>query len=159
MIPCRLMEKLAIAPSGCLEWTGAINEDGYGVSWRNGRTLRAHIFVYEEMASPVPPGLELDHLCRNRSCCHPDHLEPVTHEENLRRARAHRAPKTHCKRDHDLSVHGRPHGLKRPHVRTCRACEKEALANRTPEQVAARRAYQREWERKKGKDQRYGFDD
>lgn len=76
----------------CWLWTGAASPEGYGAfgvgSKRDGtsRVVRAHRFAYEETVSPVPEGFELDHLCNNRSCVNPAHLEPVTHEENIRRA-------------------------------------------------------------------------
>lgn len=101
--------------SGCWLWTGAIAKNGYG------RTSAgyAHRTAYELNVGPIPAGLDLDHKCRTRSCCNPEHLEPVTRSENLRRgdmARtglSHRnARKTHCKRGHEFTsantytVHG-----------------------------------------------------
>jgi hypothetical protein len=78
--------------SGCWLWQGNIHPDkGYGIMRRGGLTRRAHRFFYETLVGPVPDGLELDHLCRVRHCVNPDHLEPVTHAENLRRGREARA--------------------------------------------------------------------
>lgn len=62
---------------------GRISDTGYG---RFGRGLYTHRAVYEEYYGPVPEGMELDHLCRNRSCYNPHHLDPVTHAENMRRS-------------------------------------------------------------------------
>jgi hypothetical protein len=74
-----------IAPTGfCWEWTGRTDQ-GYGRVSIGGRQLRAHRVVYERLVGRVPDGLVLDHLCRNRGCVNPDHLEPVTNEENIRR--------------------------------------------------------------------------
>lgn len=71
--------------NGCWIWQHAIGDDGYGRIW-NGRIMaRAHRVYYERLVGPVPLGLELDHLCRVRSCVNPNHLEPVTHGENVRR--------------------------------------------------------------------------
>jgi HNH endonuclease len=68
---------------GCWLWTGAIDR-GYGQFVWNGRK-RAHRVAYELIIGPIPEGLELDHLCRNKSCVRPEHLEPVTKAENIRR--------------------------------------------------------------------------
>lgn len=71
---------------GCWEWTGAINDRGYGVVWWEGRSVGAHRAAWELAHGKIPRGLELDHTCRNRSCVRPEHLEPVTHPENMKRA-------------------------------------------------------------------------
>lgn len=70
----------------CWVWSGKKTVRGYGRLIRNGRELYAHNYVWERENGPVPTGLELDHLCRNPSCCNPAHLEPVTHAENTRRS-------------------------------------------------------------------------
>ena len=76
---------------GCWEWLGAKNH-GYGAfmvgSSKDGtrRIVRAHRWVWEQVNGEVPAGRELDHLCGNRSCVNPSHLEPVTHTENIKRA-------------------------------------------------------------------------
>lgn len=69
----------------CWQWTGSCDKDGYGKFRFNNRHFRAHRFVWELLVGPIPDGLVIDHLCRNTGCVNPDHLEPVTNEENLRR--------------------------------------------------------------------------
>lgn len=70
----------------CWLWTGQLNNHGYGLFSYKNRKRAAHLVLWEHVVGPVPNGLELDHLCRVRHCVNPDHLEPVTHEENQRRA-------------------------------------------------------------------------
>jgi hypothetical protein len=69
----------------CWRWT-ACTSNGYGRFSVKRQPVLAHRFAYELLVGPIPEGLELDHLCRNRWCVNPDHLEPVTHDENVRRA-------------------------------------------------------------------------
>lgn len=70
----------------CWVWTGSKGR-GYGkISMKDDTTVLAHRAMYEALVGPIPKHLELDHLCRNRSCVNPDHLEPVTHVENQIRA-------------------------------------------------------------------------
>lgn len=69
----------------CLIWHGARSGDGYGRMKHNGHTMGSHHVAWELANGSVPEGLELDHLCGNRACVNTDHLEPVTHEENMSR--------------------------------------------------------------------------
>ena len=71
----------------CWQWAG-VHAQGYGRCWWNGHSAAAHRVAFELTVGPVPEGLELDHLCRNRGCVNPAHLEPVTRRENARRAAA-----------------------------------------------------------------------
>lgn len=88
------LERYELAPDGCWLWNGRLNASGYGVFHQT----PAHRLVYELLVGPIPDGLVLDHLCRVRHCVNPDHLEPITQEENMRRARL-----TSCRRGHPLS--------------------------------------------------------
>jgi hypothetical protein len=72
----------------CWEWTGSRTPHGYGQIRESGvgsALVHAHRVAYEAAVGPIPEGLEIDHLCRNRACCNPAHLEPVTHQENIQR--------------------------------------------------------------------------
>lgn len=96
-LPINMQTK--IVPAGeCWEWVGAKISTGYG-SLTNGQrgSVLAHRKSYEIVVGPIPEGLTIDHLCRNRACINTDHLEPVTNAENTRRAAALR---THCVKGH-----------------------------------------------------------
>ena len=100
-----------VQESGCWEWVGSL-------------TPSAHRFYYEREYGPIPEGLEIDHLCRNRKCVRPDHLEAVTHRENVLRGvspPALHARKIHCPQGH-LYEDGK---------RRCRECVIEETARRT----------------------------
>lgn len=108
-----------ICENGCWEWVGTTVSSGYGHIWVNGKHAMSHRHVYELHRGPIPPGLNLDHLCRNRKCVRPDHLEPVTHRENVLRgcgATAINARKVTCAYGHPLTD-GESHG-----GRWCKQC-------------------------------------
>jgi hypothetical protein len=76
--------------TGCWIWLRAVNNSGYGLTWRGGRPQPAHVWAWEQVNGPVPDGLEIDHVrargCRYRTCINPDHLEAVTHAVNVQRS-------------------------------------------------------------------------
>lgn len=94
----------------CWLWQGKLTDRGYGtikVGGKHGKNCRAHRVSYELFVGPIPAGLTIDHLCRNRSCVNPLHLEPVTQGENTRRspytlASIH-ASRTHCPHGHEYT--------------------------------------------------------
>lgn len=112
--------------SACWIWRRT-TKGKYGQAWdpATKRMRVAHRVVYERLVGPVPDGLELDHLCREQHCVNPDHLEPVTHQENVRRgfAGAVARAKTHCMRGHLLA--GENVRFRQNGTRQCRACQNE----------------------------------
>jgi HNH endonuclease len=113
----------------CWTWTGYVNQSGYGRFYLSTekRATMAHRFAYEQIVGPIPEGLTLDHLCRNRGCVNPAHLEPVTNRENVLRGvglPAVNAAKTACFRGHPFTPENtRIMGGKRTAGwRQCRAC-------------------------------------
>jgi hypothetical protein len=128
-----------IVGSKCWEWNGYHDRDGYSLVRLSSprRMARVHRVMYEALVGPIPKGTEPDHLCRNRGCVRPDHLEPVTHRENMLRGEtvvARNAVATHCIHGHEFTeanTYRRPDG-----DRDCRACK----ARRIGELRARRRA-------------------
>jgi hypothetical protein len=115
----------------CWVWQKCLTEKGYGRAQvpELGR-MRVHRATYQLYVGQIPEGLVVDHLCRVKACCNPDHLEAVTNEENQRRAAPFRMfdrrPQTHCSRGHELIQENRcSHG--------CRLCRND---------------YMREWHRR-----------
>ena len=81
----RLLEERVIDDNGCWLWFRALNDDGYGRVYHEGRRWRCHRLAWIYLRGPIPDGMEMDHLCRVRNCFNPDHLEVVTRAENNRR--------------------------------------------------------------------------
>ena len=120
-------EQKIIRTDGCWEWIGCLSQKGYGRFWvGGGKTLDAHKIAYEKAFGPVPMDMVIDHLCRNRSCVNPEHMEVVTNSENVLRGTGHTANnkrKTHCPNGHlyeGTNLYVTPEGY-----RGCRACRND----------------------------------
>lgn len=108
--------------NGCWEWQGTSCK-GYGYFCINGKNWRAHRYSYEYYVGKIPEGLSIDHLCRNRACVNPEHLEPVTSKENTLRGiglTAQNARKTHCYNGHLLDENN---VAIRRNQRICKPCQ------------------------------------
>ena len=121
----RLMAKIIKEESGCWRWSGKKDANGYGRIWFEGKETLTHIVSYRLLVGEIPEGLELDHLCRNTSCVNPEHLEAVTHRQNMERGininiLSHRLGV--CRRGHSLQDAFRD---KRGNVAYCRTCRNE----------------------------------
>lgn len=123
--PVRFSSKVQVTESGCWEWRGATNSKGYGCLRVDGKAWLAHRYSYTLAFGEIPPGLTLDHLCRNIVCIHPEHLEPVPSRTNTLRSSgptAVNARRTTCRNGHPLA--GANLLVDRKGYRNCRACRR-----------------------------------
>lgn len=133
---CKIMNNILFSverldDQPCWLWDMSCTTGGYGQLFYRGRNSYSHRVAYELLKGPIPEGLQLDHLCRNRSCCNPAHLEPVTSRENSLRGMCYEIlrAKTHCKHGHEFTPENtRRH--KNGGGRYCRICSNAASMER-----------------------------
>lgn len=121
-----------LCKSNCWTWLGTINPDGYGRTTYKMYSCKAYKAVWLALGfeNPSIKNLDLDHLCRNRTCVNPNHLEPVTRAVNLRRSSltwpGRNYMKTHCIRGHELTSDNCYSYTDKSGVakRQCRTCNK-----------------------------------
>lgn len=163
----RIFSKIKTVPTAsCWLWTGCIDQAGYGTVSYRGKMYKTHRFLYAWLVGAVPSyvhgqsNAEIDHLCRNRACCNPVHLELVSHRENTYRGvsfSAIYAKQDACKNGHAFTLENTRYSRKQ---RVCRACEREAGArkrksasykkwNQQYAKKPERAAYMSAWKRQK----------
>lgn len=131
LMPARFADKLQVIDSGCWEWIGWRDRDGYGQFWHEGRHIGAHRFSYQLAVGPIPEGLLPDHFlypnggCIGPGCASPEHTRPVTARENALRSSGFPATnraKTHCPAGHEYTAENT--NLYRG-WRYCRRCQRD----------------------------------
>ena len=134
----------------CWIWIAGRGSGGYGRFYTNGQTVPAHRWAYESLRGTVPNGLILDHLCRNRQCVNPEHMEPVTNKQNVLRGAgitAQEAERTHCPAGHVYDLLNTHFYQGRRYCKRCRN-EWNRQYSQRPEvkSRAAARSKRRYWE-------------
>lgn len=123
----RFNEKIVKHENGCWLWQGKLHTAGYAQFRFNNTMVYGHRWAYETYKGPIPDGFTLDHLCGNRCCVNPDHLEPVTVKENNARKlpRSPKSPRTHCVHGHAFTDEN---SIMWTGGRRCRICYRERRA-------------------------------
>lgn len=136
----RLARKSMKTACGCILWLGSTDPNGYGRLYNPKGSRHVHRIAYELAVGPIPAGMELDHLCRIPSCVNPDHLEPVTRQQNILRGMVpvtNKSKRTHCKLGHELTdentyLYKAPDGVTRRRCKTCNKLEQRNRRRRFP---------------------------
>lgn len=143
----------------CWVWRAGATGRGYGAAYVNGRQYPAHRLAYSVLRGEIPSGLDLDHLCRNRRCVNPDHLEPVTRRENLLRSpitlTAQKAAQSECIRGHEFTPEN-TRIRKSDGTRHCRVCQRESERKMKRGQTEKRREYMRQYHLRRKADRAEG---
>jgi len=137
----RFNSKYIILKNGCWEWQDTISSiTGYGRIWKNGKNVMAHRFSYEFFNGPIPEKMTIDHLCKNRKCVNPFHLDLVTRHENASRGGneiANNKLKTHCPSGHEYNRNNTY--LTKKGYRQCISCHTKRWKHQNLQQKIARR--------------------
>ena len=139
----RLSKYIVVCPTGCWIWGGARISTGYGETFNGKRPVLAHRVTYEAVKGPISDGLTIDHLCRVRACCNPDHLEAVSMRVNCLRGigpSAKAAVKTHCVHGHALEdAYRYMLGDDNWPRRVCRTCHRLRMRSRVRRTINGKR--------------------
>jgi len=125
----RIQSRISIDDKGCWIWQGTTTSEGYGQTIHQAKKLYTHRLAYELWRGQIHEGLVIDHLCRNRACCNPGHLEVVSRGMNALRgvgSPAVHAVKTHCLRGHEFTPDNTYTPTSSPNHRNCRTCRADA---------------------------------
>lgn len=138
----RFWSKVERTTGGCWDWLGSLRPNGYGYIRFSGDTFVAHRLSFELTGHSIPSGAVIDHLCRNRRCVNPDHLEPVENRENVLRGvgpTAVNSKKTHCSRGHRFTRENTYLWASRDgsQHRQCRECQRQMGRERRARRSAA----------------------
>lgn len=135
-----IRRRTEVDEDGCWIWQGATDSKGYGsIFLKAAPTPSSHVLAFIARKGPVPAGKEIDHLCRVRKCCNPDHMEAVVHKVNMERMAE---AVTHCTHGHEYTpenTYHPPNGQK-----VCKTCRRETDRQRQ----ASRREYHRRYMRR-----------
>jgi hypothetical protein len=126
----RFVQKIEISDEGCWNWQAGLSHNGYGKFTVNGSDVRAHRWSYSNFVGPIADGMTVDHLCNNRRCVNPDHLQTLTQTENVLAEHSESTArknslKTECPKGHpytDENTYRYKNG------RTCKTCATSKVA-------------------------------
>ena len=128
-LPPKFWDNIDVTPTGCWQWTGGLGSNGYGRMYFGGKRWQVHRLAYTALVAPVPDDLVIDHLCCNRACQNPAHLEPVTNAENIARAdgamSVRYARRMACNKGHLFTPENTYYYGPNKQWRKCKTCNRE----------------------------------